>query len=77
LVSLSVFAVLVFMQRSHAARRRKLRSLKPGPKATKIADGGGLHIVVTPNGSKLWRLAELVAIHKANPSRLLPLHLDS
>jgi integrase len=35
----------------------KLRSLKPGPKATKIADGGGLHIVVTPNGSKLWRLA--------------------
>jgi hypothetical protein len=36
----------------------KLRSLKPGPKPIKISDSGGLQIVVMPNGSRLWRLAE-------------------
>jgi integrase len=35
----------------------KLRSLKPSSKPVKVADGGGLHVVVTPGGSKLWRLA--------------------
>jgi integrase len=36
----------------------KLRSLKPDPAKTfKTADGGGLSIVVTPQGSKLWELA--------------------
>lgn len=35
----------------------KLRSLKPAEKPQKIADGGGLHVLVTPGGSRLWRLA--------------------
>lgn len=34
----------------------QLRQLKPKEKPSKIADGGGLLIHVTPNGSKLWRL---------------------
>jgi integrase len=32
-------------------------SLLRGPKPYKVADGGGLHLLVNPNGSKLWRLA--------------------
>ncbi|HET6972020.1 MAG TPA: integrase arm-type DNA-binding domain-containing protein, partial [Phenylobacterium sp.] len=35
----------------------KLRSLKAGDKVQKISDGGGLHVVVTTGGSRLWRLA--------------------
>lgn len=35
----------------------KLRALKPAPSPVKISDGGGLHILVAPSGSKLWRLA--------------------
>ena len=34
----------------------QLRQLKPREKPYKVADGGGLLIHVTPNGSKLWRL---------------------
>jgi integrase len=35
----------------------KLRSLKPSSKPTKHSDAGGLFVLVTPQGSKLWRLA--------------------
>jgi integrase len=35
----------------------KLRSLKPGDRPRKISDFEGLHIVVMPNGARLWRLA--------------------
>jgi integrase len=35
----------------------KLRTVKPSPKPRKLSDGGGLHMLVQPNGSKLWRLA--------------------
>jgi len=35
----------------------KLRSLKPAGKAYKVSDSGGLHVMVQPTGSKLWRLA--------------------
>jgi len=35
----------------------KLRSLKGERKPRKISDFEGLHILVTPNGSRLWRLA--------------------
>lgn len=35
----------------------EIRNKKPGPKAEKIADGGGLHLVVQPHGTKLWRQA--------------------
>ena len=31
------------------------RKAKPGPKAYRISDGGGLYLLVTPTGSKLWR----------------------
>jgi integrase len=30
---------------------------KPGAKPIKLSDGGGLHLLIQPSGSKLWRLA--------------------
>lgn len=33
----------------------KIRNLKPKQKPYKVADGGGLYVQVTPQGSKLWR----------------------
>ena len=35
----------------------KIRALKPPDRVLKLSDGGGLYLHVTPNGSKLWRLA--------------------
>jgi len=35
----------------------QIRSLKPADRPTKHSDGGGLHLAVTPGGSKLWRVA--------------------
>jgi len=35
----------------------RIRALKPTSRSRKISDGGGLHILLTPGGSKLWRLA--------------------
>lgn len=32
-----------------------LRKAKPREKAYKLADGGGLHVLSQPGGSKLWR----------------------
>ena len=34
----------------------QIRNAKPKDKPYKLTDGGGLHILVNPNGSKLWRL---------------------
>lgn len=34
-----------------------LRALKTRSDAYKVSDGGGLHILVAPSGSKTWRLA--------------------
>lgn len=34
-----------------------IRALKPAGQAFKVSDGGGLHVLVTPAGSKIWRLA--------------------
>lgn len=34
-----------------------IRNLKPSSAPTKHSDGGGLHILLNPNGSKLWRLS--------------------
>jgi hypothetical protein len=28
---------------------------KPKPKEFKLSDGAGLHLLIKPNGSKLWR----------------------
>ncbi|MGJ0533716.1 tyrosine-type recombinase/integrase [Methylocystis sp.] len=33
-----------------------IQNARPGEKPYKLFDGGGLHLVVQPNGSKLWRL---------------------
>lgn len=33
----------------------KIRQAKPAGKPYKLPDGGGLHLYVTPAGSKLWR----------------------
>ncbi len=33
-----------------------IRNAKPGPKAIKLADGGGMFLLITPAGGKLWRL---------------------
>lgn len=35
----------------------QIRSLKPDSRPVKLSDGGGLHVLVTPQGSRLWRLA--------------------
>lgn len=35
----------------------RVRSLKATPSPTKHSDGGGLHLLISPQGSKLWRLA--------------------
>lgn len=32
---------------------------KPTEKPRKLSDGGGLHLLVHPNGSKLWRFEKL------------------
>jgi len=40
----------------HMLTDTKIRSAKSRDKPYKIFDGGGLHIVVNPNGSKWWRL---------------------
>src|SRR5271155_2680968 len=34
-----------------------VRKCKPSAKPKKLSDGGGLHVLVQPTGSKLWRLA--------------------
>jgi hypothetical protein len=33
-----------------------IQNAKPKAKPYKFADGNGLHLLVNPNGSKLWRL---------------------
>jgi integrase len=33
-----------------------IRKAKPGPKPLKLSDGGGMHLLITPAGGKLWRL---------------------
>ena len=35
---------------------RKIKGLKPAEKAWKVSDGGGMYLLVHPNGSKYWRM---------------------
>lgn len=35
----------------------RLRSLKPADKPYKVADAAGLHVIVSPSGSRLWRFS--------------------
>ena len=39
----------------------EIRKIKPNEKPLKISDGGGLFLLVTPQGGKLWRLAYRLA----------------
>ena len=39
----------------------RIRNAKPSEKSYPLSDGGGLSIVVNPNGSKLWRLRYRIA----------------
>ena len=34
-----------------------VRKAKASPRPRKLSDGGGLHVLIQPTGSKLWRLA--------------------
>ncbi len=33
----------------------EVKNAQPGKKEYRLSDGGGLYLVVTPNGGKLWR----------------------
>jgi hypothetical protein len=35
----------------------RVRNAKPAHQPTKLSDAGGLHLLIQPHGSKLWRLA--------------------
>src|ERR1039458_8806446 len=35
----------------------RVRNAKGGHRPIKLSDSGGLYLLLTPNGSKLWRLA--------------------
>jgi Arm DNA-binding domain len=35
----------------------RVRNAKPGSRPRKLSDGSGLHVLIQPTGSKLWRLA--------------------
>src|SRR5262249_49834535 len=35
----------------------RVRGAKPAVRPIKLTDGGGLHLLIQPHGSKLWRLA--------------------
>ena len=47
----------------------QIKSLLPKAKSYKIGDGGGLHLLVHPNGSKYWRLK----YHYENQEKILSL----
>ncbi len=38
-----------------------IRNAKPGEKPIKLSDGAGLHVLIQPHGSKLWRLSYRLA----------------
>src|SRR5215467_7363576 len=38
-------------------RDTTVRNARPSAKPRKLSDGGGLHVLIQPTGSKLWRLA--------------------
>lgn len=38
----------------------KIKNAKPGEKPRRLFDGGGLHLLINPDGSKYWRLKYLI-----------------
>jgi hypothetical protein len=54
----------------------RVRNAKRADRPIKLSDSGGLHLLIQPNGSKLWRLAYrfggkqktlAIAVHEAGP----------
>ena len=37
-----------------------VRKARPGAKAAKMTDGGGLYLLISPDGGKWWRVGRLV-----------------
>ena len=57
----------------HGAHDPAVDNAKPAAKAFKLADGGGLFLVVQPNGSQILAAALLLSRQRANPiDRPLP-----
>ena len=46
-----------------------LKSLKPQVKAYKISDGKGLYVMVTPSGTKTFRLDYRIVVADGKPNR--------
>ena len=44
------------MRTTRKLSERAIKGLKPRPRPRKVADGDGLHLLITPAGGKLWRL---------------------
>ncbi len=44
------------MRTTEKLTERQIKALKPRERPYKVADGGGLHLSITPTGGKLWRL---------------------
>ncbi len=42
---------------------RQVDTAKPKDKPYKLADGGGLYLLIKPNGGKYWRLKYRVSEH--------------
>jgi integrase len=57
LVYLLVFAALKNGDTNMPLRDTTVRKAKASTKPRKLSDGGGLHVLIQPTGSKLWRLA--------------------
>ncbi|MCG2748821.1 MAG: Arm DNA-binding domain-containing protein [Desulfobulbaceae bacterium] len=54
----------------------KVRTIKPAEKPQKLFDGGGLFLLVTPTGGKLWRLKYRFGVSRScYPLAHTPKHL--
>jgi len=54
-----IFVGIVRVQRddTNMLNDTRLRNAKRADRPIKLSDRGGLHLLIQPNGSKLWRLA--------------------
>lgn len=50
-----------------------IRTAKPREKPSKIADGGGLYVLINPGGGKLWRLKSCSCRNLSSPCRFVRL----
>ncbi len=44
---------------------RQVETSKPKDKPYKLADGGGLYLLVNPNGSRYWRLNIVLLVKRS------------